>query len=139
MRVPVSSIKIALFPALSRTPIRLDEGLPANLVSGGLCHPKPRLPIRERSSFAVAPLCETAPRSGSWGIHGFRRSATGKSSEDKSRRLRRLHRRSFHTRRGGAFQRIERRFQHGDVDMAQERREPLLLFPCDFPHAIQRA
>src|SRR5271157_31872 len=91
MRAPVSSIKISLFPATSRTPICLG-GSSANLVSGGIFHPKPRFPIRERSSLAAAPLCETALLLESWGNRRLPPNCDWKLSEDESRWLCRLHR-----------------------------------------------
>ena len=87
----MSSIKISLFPAASRTPICLG-GSSANLVSGGIFHPKPRFPIRERSSLAAAPLCETALLLESWGIRRLPPNCDWKLSEDESRWLCRLHR-----------------------------------------------
>src|SRR5271155_2335540 len=46
---------------------------------------------------------------------------------------------AVHAWRGVTLHRVKRRFQHGGVDMVQERSELLLLpLPCGLPYAFQR-
>jgi hypothetical protein len=46
---------------------------------------------------------------------------------------------AVHAGRSVSLYRVKRRFQHGGVDMVQERRELLLLpLPCNLPYAFQR-
>src|SRR3954471_19581607 len=46
---------------------------------------------------------------------------------------------AVHARSGVALDRVERRSQHGRVDMVQKRGEPLLLpLPCGLSYAVQR-
>src|SRR6202035_3276151 len=46
---------------------------------------------------------------------------------------------AVHAGRGVTLHRVERRSQHGEINMVQERREPLLFpLPCCLPYAFQR-